>query len=182
VTWSRGIGNEYINIKWSVHVHSSPRCKSPHWPLVSGFEMMTLTVGRSFPYFMRQKEFGLLLSTKDAWSLCNACRSTYTVDGSGFDGSWNIIMSCDYIIQVWCIPSVFFDLYWRSSLGHLLLSTVLTNQNIVWFFIPSSKYFKLIKRYWSKCLKIIAKFPIGLQHLLPISKYFWLSRGNISNI
>jgi hypothetical protein len=83
--WNPVCGQGYETCTWNLRVHTSPRCESPHWPLVSGLAMMTLTPGRSFPDSMRQRECGLPLSTKDTRSLRKARRSTYTVDGSGLD-------------------------------------------------------------------------------------------------
>lgn len=65
--------------------HISPKCESPHCPLVSGLAIITFTPGSSLPDSMRQRECGLPLSTNDTLSLRNARRSTYTLEGSGLD-------------------------------------------------------------------------------------------------
>jgi hypothetical protein len=93
--WNMYMSNEHVRIKWNLHVHTSPRCESPHWPLVSGLAMMTLTPGRSFPDSMRQREWGLPLSTNETRSLRNARRSTYTVDGSGLDAPCKTTNRCE---------------------------------------------------------------------------------------
>ena len=56
----------------------SPKCDSPHCPLVSGLAIMTLTPGRSFPDSTRQSELGAPRSTKATRLFRKARRSTYT--------------------------------------------------------------------------------------------------------
>jgi len=70
---------------------TSPRWESPHWPLVSGFAMITFTPGSSFPDSITHSEWGLPLSTRDTLSFLSARRSTYTVEGSGLDAPWKQI-------------------------------------------------------------------------------------------
>lgn len=54
-------------------------------PFDSGLAIITLTPGKSFPLSIRQRLWGLPLSTKLTLSFRSALRSTYTVDGSGLE-------------------------------------------------------------------------------------------------
>lgn len=65
---------------WPLCTQISPKCESPHWPFVSGFAIITLTPGKSFPLSIRQRLCGLPLSTRLTWKkkLSSKLGSRYT--------------------------------------------------------------------------------------------------------